>query len=110
MIHFLPVIRSRKLDPAEILSGIFYVFITGIQRRNLSREYPPKSTCYFCFKKLSKLDAWKETYTQFFATYKKYFRANLNTVSVDGTFVKAVKGGAMIGKLRLEKEQKSCKW
>ncbi len=26
-IQFLPVIRSRKHDQAEILSGIFYVFI-----------------------------------------------------------------------------------
>ncbi len=106
MIQFLPEIRSRKHDPAEILSGIFYILITGIQWRNLSREYPPKSTCYYWFKKLSKLDAWKETYTQFFASYKKYFSANLNTVSVDGTFVKAVKGGAMIGKTKIGKGTK----
>ena len=48
----------------------------------------------------------EDTYTQFYATYKKYFRANLNTVSVDGTFVKAVKGGAMIGKTKIGKGTK----
>ncbi|BBH51666.1 transposase [Fluviispira sanaruensis] len=106
MIQFKLEIRSRKHDPEEILSGIFYILITGIQWRNLSRKYLPKSTCYYWFTKLSKLDAWKETYTQFFASYKKYFSANLNTVSVDGTFVKAVKGGAMIGKTKIRKGTK----
>ena len=59
MNNFLPAIKSRRHDPTKILGGIFYVLITGIQWRNLSREYPPKCTCYYWFKKLSKLDAWK---------------------------------------------------
>jgi putative transposase len=67
----------------------------------LSREYPPKSTCYYWFRKLSKMSAWKETYMLLFEIYKKYFSNNLNTVVVDGTFVKAVKGGTKIGNTKI---------
>ena len=93
MIKFLPEIRSRKHDPAKILAGIFYVLITGIQWKNLSKEYPPKSTCYYWFRKFSAKGTWKATYSLFLETYKRYFNENLSTVIVDGTFVKAVKGG-----------------
>ena len=106
MNRFLPEIKSKKHDPTKILAGIFYVLITGIQWRNLIKEYPPKSTCYYWFRKLSKMGAWKDTYQILFEIYAKHFNENLNTFVVDGTFVKAAMGGSKIGNTKIGKGTK----
>jgi len=49
--------KTRKYEMKNILGGIICILVTGSQWHLLPREnFPPKSTCYYWFKKFRKIN------------------------------------------------------
>ena len=47
---YLPTERKRKYDLREVLNAIFYLLRSGVQWRNLEKNYPPWSSVYYYFR------------------------------------------------------------
>ena len=62
LLPFLPVIKTSpmKYSYLDILNGIFYVDKNGCTWRDIPGDLPPWKTCYYHFRKITKLGIWEK--------------------------------------------------
>ena len=62
LLQFLQGVKTRPINYSylEILNGIFYVLKNGYTWRDIPGDLPPWETCYYHFRKLTKLNIWEK--------------------------------------------------
>lgn len=95
--------KPRKHLMTEILGGIIWILVSGSQWSLIPREYfPPKSTCYYWFKKLKQDNAIEKILDDLNFSDKKFF----DEAYIDATFTEAKQGGEKVGKTKAGKGSK----
>jgi len=51
--------RPRTVDMRQVLNALFYIARTGCAWRMLPKEYPPKDTVYYYFKRFRQDTTWE---------------------------------------------------
>ena len=51
--------RKRNVDMRDVINGIFYVTRTSCPWRYVPKDYPPKSTIFYYFRKWTADGTWK---------------------------------------------------
>ena len=96
--------RNHTLQ--EIFEGIFYILRTGAQWRFLPRDYPPKSTCYFWYRKLLDDGTLDLILEHLVKLLEEWGKINLSETYVDATFLRSKAGSEGIGKTKCGKGRK----
>jgi len=90
---------KQKYELREICNAIYYVLATGVQWRNIPKDFPPWRTVYWHFMKWRNRDAFKSMHTDL----RKQLRVKLGRNEdpsagiIDSQTVKATCGGESIG-------------
>lgn len=95
--------KPRSHSMAEILGGIIWVLVSGSQWSLIPKDsFPPKSTCYYWFKKF-KEDNTIENILESLNFCKKEI---IEEAYIDATFTEAKQGGEKVGKTKAGKGSK----
>ena len=98
LIRHVKNLNPRSHSPINILAGIIWILITGAQWSALPKnEFPPKSTCYYWYRKLSEN-------MDFMILFKSVVKNNSNNhvnkneeSYIDAAFVESKSGGDKYG-------------
>lgn len=84
--------RPRAAD-REIFDGIMWVLNTGSRWVDLPDEYPAKSSCHKRFQTWSMDGSWTRLRKALVRYLHKRKKLGINEGFIDGSFIKAKKGG-----------------
>ena len=84
--------RPRALD-RDLFEGIIYVLNTGLQWALLPDTYPAKSSCHKRFQTWSADGSWTKLRKALVRRLKRTKKLGLKEGFIDGSFIKAKKGG-----------------
>jgi transposase len=98
--------RPRASD-RELFERIVWVLNTGIQWSALPDEYPAKSSCHKRFQVWSADGSWTRLRKALVLRLKKKRRLGLQEGFIDGSFIKAKKGGPVWRYLATTEEKRA---
>ena len=91
--------RKQRYDLREIINAIYYVIVTGVQWRNIPKDFPPWRIVYWHFMKWRDKNTFKELHTHI----RKQLRTKLGRNEdpsagiIDSQTIKSTIAGESIG-------------
>jgi transposase len=101
---FIPVVPRRpdgkgrpRVDNRAILNGILWVLHSGARWKDLPEQYPPYQTCHRRFQEWIDQGVFERMAQDLAVVFQEQGQIDLAKCFIDGSFVEAKKGAAMLG-------------
>jgi transposase len=101
----------KRLDDRKVLSGILFVLYTGIRWEFLPQElgFGSGSTCWRRLRDWNEAGVWQKLHELLLAELRAADRLDLSRASVDGSHLRAMKGGAATGRSPVDRGKTGSK-
>ncbi len=114
----LPVVRRRyrhpgrkRLDDRKVLNGILFVLHTGIRWEFLPRElgFGSGMTCWRRLRDWNEAEVWQRLHEVLLAELRGAGLLDFSRAAVDGSHLRAMKGGAKTGRSPVDRGKTGSK-
>jgi len=97
-------------DAREVLNGILWILRTGAPWKDLPERYPPYQTCHRRFQPGGRSGIFERLLQALATDLRERGELALSECFIDGTFVVAKKGGAVLERPSGAKVRRSWQW